>query len=144
MLVQNRDRFAREPAYLYPLRKEFEEHGCKLRALNDLGDDSPEGELTDSILDQLATLGRVKLAERTSRGKTRKAKEWHIGVTTPKYGFRYNDARAGLLVYKPEPLSSSTLAGSKSANRTLGESGQLSSPLRRPGRLRRPAPWRGS
>src|SRR5215208_7386351 len=29
VLAQDRDRFAREPAYHYLLRKEFEEHGCK-------------------------------------------------------------------------------------------------------------------
>src|SRR5215207_9593389 len=50
VLAQDRDRFAREPAYHYLLKKEFEEHGCKLRDLNDRGDDSPEGELTDGIL----------------------------------------------------------------------------------------------
>ncbi|MDP9476657.1 MAG: recombinase family protein, partial [Actinomycetota bacterium] len=54
VLAQDRDRFAREPAYHYLLRKELEEHGCYLRALNDHGDDSPEGQLTDGILDQLA------------------------------------------------------------------------------------------
>src|SRR5215212_5553716 len=37
VLAQDRDRFAREPAYHYLLRKEFEEHGCKIRALNDRG-----------------------------------------------------------------------------------------------------------
>jgi DNA invertase Pin-like site-specific DNA recombinase len=52
--AQDRERIAREPAYHYVLRKEFEEHGCKIRALNDRGDESPEGELTDGILDQLA------------------------------------------------------------------------------------------
>ena len=52
VLAQDRDRFAREPAYHYLLRKEFEEHGTKIRALNDRGDESPEGELTDGILDQ--------------------------------------------------------------------------------------------
>jgi site-specific DNA recombinase len=54
VLAQDRDRFAREPAYHYLLKKEFEEYGCKLKALNDRGDESPEGELTDGILDQLA------------------------------------------------------------------------------------------
>jgi predicted site-specific integrase-resolvase len=53
VLAQDRDRFAREPAYHYLLRREFEEHGTKIRALNDRGDDSPEGELTDGIFDQL-------------------------------------------------------------------------------------------
>jgi DNA invertase Pin-like site-specific DNA recombinase len=51
VLAQDRDRFAHEPAYQYLLRREFEEHGTKIRALNDRGDDSPEGELTDGILD---------------------------------------------------------------------------------------------
>jgi site-specific DNA recombinase len=39
--AQDRDRFAREPAYLYLLGREFEEYGTKLRADNDRGDDSP-------------------------------------------------------------------------------------------------------
>src|SRR5215208_3288744 len=46
VLAQDRDRFAREPAYHYLLRREFEEYGTKVRALNDWGNDSPEGELT--------------------------------------------------------------------------------------------------
>lgn len=54
VLAQDRDRFSREPAYSYLLRREFEEHGTALTALNDRGDESPEGELTDGILDQLA------------------------------------------------------------------------------------------
>src|ERR671912_2405186 len=53
VLAQDRDRFAREPAYHYLLKREFEERGTRMRALNDRGDDSPEGELTDGILDQL-------------------------------------------------------------------------------------------
>ncbi len=65
VLAQDRDRFAREPAYHYLLRCEFEEHGTKIRALNDRGDESPEGELTDGILDQLAKFERAKTAERT-------------------------------------------------------------------------------
>src|SRR5215213_8451497 len=60
VLAQDRDRFSREPAYTYLLRREFEEHGTKLRALNDRGDDSPEGELTDGVLDQLAKYERAK------------------------------------------------------------------------------------
>src|SRR5918994_3303493 len=40
VLAQDRDRFAREPAYHYLLRREFEMRGCKIRALNDRGDDS--------------------------------------------------------------------------------------------------------
>jgi site-specific DNA recombinase len=43
VLAQDRDRFAREPAYHYLLRREFEEYGTKIQALNDRGDESPEG-----------------------------------------------------------------------------------------------------
>ena len=43
VLAQDRDRFAREPAYHYLLRTEFEEHGTKIRALNDRGDETRRG-----------------------------------------------------------------------------------------------------
>src|SRR3712207_1341266 len=69
VLAQDRDRFAREPAYHYLLRREFEEHGTKIRALNDRGDDSPEGELTDGILDQLAKYEKAKRSEERRVGK---------------------------------------------------------------------------
>jgi len=101
VLAQDRDRFAREPAYHYLLKKEFEEHGCKLRDLNDRGDDSPEGELTDGILDQLAKFERAKIAERTQRGKLRRAREGKVVAThTPDYGFEYNEARDNFVVNK--------------------------------------------
>ena len=96
VLAQDRDRFAREPAYHYLLRREFEEHDCKLKALNDRGDDSPEGELTDGILDQLAKYERAKTAERSRRGKLRKAREGKIiANNSVDYGFQYNDAHDG-------------------------------------------------
>jgi site-specific DNA recombinase len=103
VLAQDRDRFAREPAYHYLLKREFEEHGTKIRALNDRGDESPEGELTDGILDQLAKYEKAKIAERTRRGKLRKAREGRVICgATPTYGFRYNETRDGLLINEPE------------------------------------------
>jgi site-specific DNA recombinase len=99
VLAQDRDRFAREPAYHYLLRREFEEYGVRMRALNDRGDGSPEGELTDGILDQLAKFERAKTAERTRRGKLRKAREGKIVAGhTPNYGFAFNTARDGYIV----------------------------------------------
>ena len=103
VLAQDRDRFAREPAYHYLLRREFEEHDCKLRALNDRGDDSPEGELTDGILDQLAKFERAKTAERSRRGKQRKVREGKIlRGRKPPYGFRYNASGDGLVPNESE------------------------------------------
>ena len=99
VLAQDRDRFAREPAYHYLLRREFEEQGTKIRALNDRGDESPEGELTEGILDQLAKYERAKIAERSRRGKLRKAQEGKIVAGhVPNYGFEYNPARDKYIV----------------------------------------------
>jgi site-specific DNA recombinase len=96
VLAQDRDRFAREPAYLFYLREEFSEHNTAIRALNDRGDGSPEGELTTGILDQIARYERLKIAERSRRGKLRKAREGKIIATKrPHYGFRYNVSRDG-------------------------------------------------
>jgi len=103
VVAQDRDRFAREPAYLHLLRQEFERHGTKMRALNDRGDESPEGELTDGILDQLAKFERAKTAERTRRGLDRKAKEGKLirGNKAP-IGFRYSEDGEALIAHEPE------------------------------------------
>jgi site-specific DNA recombinase len=103
VLAQDRDRLAREPAYHYILRQELAENGTALRSLNDRGDGSPEGELTDGILDQLAKYERAKTAERTRRGKLRKAREGkHLRTPQPPLGFRYAGTGDGLVVYEPE------------------------------------------
>ena len=92
VLAQDRDRFSREPAHYYVLGEEFLQHGTSLKALNDHGDDSPEGMLTDGILDQLAKFERAKSAERTRRGRMRKAQEGKIvGTGKAPYGFYYAD-----------------------------------------------------
>ena len=104
-LAQDRDRYAREPAHHYLLREEFKEHGCKLKALNDRGDDSPEGELTDGILDQLAKFERAKTRERTRRGKLRKAQQGKIVAGhRPHYGFEYNDTKDNYII-DPDEMS---------------------------------------
>ena len=92
VLAQDRDRLARKPAYHYLLHWEFDEYSCKMRSLNDRGDDSPEGELTDGILDQLAKFERAKTAERTCWSKLQKTREGKVlAVHGPPYGFRYNE-----------------------------------------------------
>src|SRR5215203_2246061 len=96
VLAQDRDRFAREPAYLYILKEEFALKGCALRAMNGRGDESPEGELTDGVLDQLAKYERAKLMERGRRGKLQKARQGKIpGRWSPMGFFNADD---GLVV----------------------------------------------
>ena len=107
VLAQDRDRFSREPAYHYLLRREFEERGCKIRASNDRGDDSPEGELTDGILDQLAKFERSKMAERSRRGKMRKARQGEVVASIrPPYGYRFTEDRKG---YEVDPQKMSVM-----------------------------------
>ncbi len=102
VLAQDRDRLSREPAYIYLLKQEFGKRGCKLRALNDRGDDSPEGELTDGILNQLAKFERAKFAERSRRGRARKAREGRAVSPNANYGFKLNETKEGLVIYEPE------------------------------------------
>jgi site-specific DNA recombinase len=103
VFAQDRDRFAREPAYHYLLRQEFEEYGTRMCALNDRGDESPEGELTDGILDQLAKFERAKTAERTRRGKLRKAREGKVvGTHAARYGFKFNATKDAYKVNEAE------------------------------------------
>ncbi len=103
VFAQDRDRFSREPAYTYLLRREFAERGCELRALNDRGDGSPEGELTDGILDQLAKYERAKIAERSRRGRLRKAREGKLlRNSRANYGFRHTEAGDAYEVHEEE------------------------------------------
>jgi len=104
VVAQDRNRFAREPAYLVLLKREFERHGTLLRALNDRGDDSPEGDLTDGILDQLAKFERAKMLERTRRGTERALKEGKLvrRGRRPPFGFVYSEDNRSLTVYEPE------------------------------------------
>jgi site-specific DNA recombinase len=96
VLAQDRDRFGREPAFTYLLRREFQEQGCTLKSLNDRGDESPEGELMDGVFDQFAKFERAKLSERSRRGKVRKAREGKVIIARrPRYGFKPNGRRDG-------------------------------------------------
>ena len=104
VLAQDRDRLAREPAYLYLLREELAEHGTRIKSLNDRGDDSPEGQLTDGILDQLAKFERAKTAERSRRGKKQKARLGKILSSKAAYGFAWNDPRDGYVIH-PEQMA---------------------------------------
>src|SRR5215210_946994 len=100
VVVLFRDRIARG-VYAQLLAEEFREHGARLIALNSRGDDSPDGELGDNILDVIAAWERKKIAERMNRGKRRKAREGKIVAgPRPNYGFRFNEQRDGYLVYE--------------------------------------------
>src|SRR5215211_4657258 len=98
VVVLFRDRIARG-VHAQLLSEEFREYGARLVALNSRGDDSPDGELGDNILDVIAAWERKKIAERMNRGKRRKAREGKVVAgPRPNYGFRFNEKRDGYLV----------------------------------------------
>lgn len=103
VLTTDRDRFSREPAYRFLLEREFAEHGTQVRSLNDHGDESPEGQLSNAILDQLSKFERAKTMERTRRGLNRKASQGQI-IRRPKapIGFIYSEDGNALLISEPE------------------------------------------
>jgi site-specific DNA recombinase len=98
VVVLFRDRIARG-VYAQLLAEEFRNNGARLVALNSRGDDSPDGELGDNILDVISGWERKKIAERMNRGKRRKAREGKIVAgPRPNYGFRFNEERDGHLI----------------------------------------------
>ncbi len=100
MLAQDRDRFAREPAYHYFLATEFAKHGTKMAAITDWGGDTPEGQLLRGIQDQVGKYERVLITERTRRGKLRRAKEGKIvPAGSPPMGYVY--ANDSYVVHEP-------------------------------------------
>ncbi len=103
MLAQDADRITRDPAHRAYLDDEFAEHGCRLIALDDWGDDTHEGELLKYLKGWVSKGERLKIAERTRRGRTRRAREGKVlALPSSPYGFRYNDARNGFVVHEPE------------------------------------------
>ncbi len=134
VLAQDRDRFSREPAYAHILREEFKEYGTRLRALNDVmsQDDSPEGELSEGVMEQVARYQYRKLAQKGNAGKRNRARSGKIVPTTATtYGFvlsedreRYvvdEDAmRTVRLVFEMIGRNGKTIRGAKKALERMG------------------------
>jgi site-specific DNA recombinase len=99
VLAQDRDRIARDPIIAGWLSIQFEQHGTRIRALNDPEDDSPTSRLTTGILDQIAQFERAMTTQRTRRGRLQRARNGEvIGSGSPPYGFRYNEDRTNYVV----------------------------------------------
>ena len=90
VLAWRRDRYFGEPAYRWMFDREMETYGITLRAMDDSGQNSPEGEFLDGIKDLVAKLEIRKTTERTRSGKLQKAREGKglPGIPTP-FGFTY-------------------------------------------------------
>ena len=93
VLAQDADRITRDPGHRAFLDDEMADSGCTLRALDDWGDGSHEGELLKYMKGWVSRGERLKFAERSRRGRVQKAKMGKlIRSHTPHFGFAYNDA----------------------------------------------------
>ena len=103
VLAQDADRITRDPGHRAFLDDEFERQGTQLAALDDWGDGSHEGELLKYLRGWVSKGERLKTAERSRRGRLRKAREGKVLAThASRYGFKLNAARDGYEVYEPE------------------------------------------
>jgi site-specific DNA recombinase len=99
VVAQDADRITREAHHRMLLDDEFERHGCKLVALDDWGDESHEGQLLKFLKGWVSKGERLKIAERTRRGRRQKAKQGLlVAPSTIPYGFRLNEGRDAYLV----------------------------------------------
>ncbi len=122
VLAQDGDRFSRDPIDHALLKQDLKENGCQLRALTDVGDDSPEGELSDGVLQQIRKYQRTKIRQSTRRGILQKVREGQLLRSRhPNYGFRFDEAGKA---YEVEPEQMATVRRvieSVAAGKSLGE-----------------------
>jgi site-specific DNA recombinase len=101
VLAQDADRITRDPVHRAILDDEAARYGCRWIALDDWGDDSHEGQLLKYIKGWQSKGEKIKLAERTRRGRLQKARSGGLKLgRVSKYGFRPNEARTA---YEVEP-----------------------------------------
>src|SRR5215212_9592583 len=97
VLAQDADRITREPMHRAFLDDEFERLGTRLSALDDWGDNTHEGELLKYLKGWVSKGERLKIAERSRRGKREKARRGQtVGVLRAPLGFSYTQDRKAL------------------------------------------------
>ena len=101
VVAQDADRISRDPAHRAFLDDEFEEHGTKIRALNDWGDDThEEGELLEHLKGRVSKAERLTISERSSRRSEKARRSETLGHLRPP---RTRAQRAGrALIPAPE------------------------------------------
>ena len=99
VVAQDADRITREPSHRAFLDEEFERFGTRLMALDDWGDDSHEGELLKYLKGWVSKGERLKIAERSRRGRRQKALRGEtVGHLVAPLGFVYTPDRKALVV----------------------------------------------
>jgi len=94
--VHSPDRLARKYAYQYLLIEEFKQSGVEVVFLNDEMGKSPESDLLLQLQGIIAEYERMKIMERSRRGKRHSAQQGLVKVlAAAPYGYRYIGKQEG-------------------------------------------------
>jgi site-specific DNA recombinase len=96
LLAHSIDRLSREPEHLYVVLSEAQHHGVAVEFVQEVLDQTPEGQLLTFVRGWAAKLERSKIRERTMRGKrARVMRGCLLPSKQPLYGYAWADAGQG-------------------------------------------------
>lgn len=103
LVVYAIDRLTRNVAHLMILQDEAERHGCALIFTTEALDNTPEGKLLASVRGYVAEVERLKIIERTVRGRRQRLQSGKINSDCfDVYGYRRDKAKGVRLVHDEE------------------------------------------
>jgi site-specific DNA recombinase len=102
VLVHDPDRLSRKLAHQYLLTEEIEGAGVRLEFKTTPREDSPEGQLLLNVKGVIGEYERLKIRERTMRGKREKARRGLIPAGPVPFGYRPDPTAPGRLAVHEE------------------------------------------
>jgi site-specific DNA recombinase len=104
VIIYDMDRLSRKLAHQLLLNDELEDATIKLHVVTmPAGDNSPETQLLHQVKGAMAEYERLKIRERTTRGRRGRAKAGHVPYGRRTYGYKYiKDARGAHYEVHPD------------------------------------------
>jgi site-specific DNA recombinase len=97
------DRLSRNQTHQGLILSEIEHAGARLELVTEKLEDTPEGRLLLSVRGFVAEVERLKISERTNRGRRKRAQDGKMMPgPRPLYGYRWRDATRSALEINPE------------------------------------------
>jgi site-specific DNA recombinase len=97
------DRLSRNQTHQGLILSEIEHAGARLELVTEKLEDTPEGRLLLSVRGFVAEVERLKISERTNRGRRKRAQDGRMMPgPRPLYGYRWRDAERSALEPNPE------------------------------------------
>lgn len=105
VIVYDIDRLSRNVAHFSIISDEIERYGAKLSFVNSEFENSPEGVLMMSVKSYVAEVERLKIKERTIRGKKTKVLSGKlVRASTPLYGYDFDDINKVRIINEKEAV----------------------------------------